>query len=137
MKLLVKTPDCITKFMTYLQFYFLIPAPSPPAPEPTPYEILLKEIAEAGDKLVVLNFCAPWFLGCPLMNERVKKLTKMNPNVVFIDLDFEKNIEAAIHFDIKTLPAFKFLKKSKVIDQMNGYDIDELKKLVKKYDTVL
>ena len=71
------------------------------------------------------------------MNERVKKLSKMNPNVVFIDLDFEKNIEAAIHFDIKILPAFKFLKNSKAIDEMNGYDIDELKKLVKKYDTVL
>ena len=93
------------------------------------------EIAEAGDKLVVINFGAPWCGECIWMNPKVKELSKITPNVVFLDVDIVQNREAAFQFEIAAVPTFKFLKKTKVIDQMIGADIEELKKLVKKYDT--
>ena len=102
---------------------------------PTPYEKLLMEIAEAGDKLVVINFGATWCGECIWINPKVQELSKITPNVVFLDVDIDQNREAAFQYEISAVPTFKFLKKTKVIDYMIGVDIEELKKLVKKYDT--
>ena len=107
--------------------------PSPPGP--TPYEKLLAEIAEAGDKLVVINFGATWCGECNLMKLYVVGLRRMTPNVVFLDVDIDQNREAAFHYEIAAVPTFKFLKKSKIIDQYIGANIEELKKFVKKYNS--
>ena len=69
------------------------------------------------------------------MNPKVKELSKITPNVVFLDVDIDQNREAAFKFEISALPTFKFLKKTKVIGEMIGADIDELKKFVKKYNS--
>ena len=81
-------------------------------PEPTPYEKLLAEIAEAGDKLVVINFGATWCGECNLMKLYVVGLRRMTPNVVFLDVDIDQNREAAFHYEIAAVPTFKFLKNS-------------------------
>merc|ERR1712223_2165345 len=63
--------------------------------ELSPYEKLMKEIAEAGDKLVVIYFGATWCQPCNQMIPKVKELSKEEPNVVFLYVSTDKDEEAA------------------------------------------
>ena len=90
----------------------------------------MKEVAEAGDKLVVIYFGATWCQPCNQMIPKVKELSKEEPNVVFLYVSTDKDEEAAEKFNITAQPTFVLLKKNKIMDKMVGTDIAKLKKLV-------
>ena len=82
---------------------------------PTPYEKLKKEISEAGDHLVVINFMTNWCGPCKFMSKHLKKLENCMPEVVFLESDVDKDEKSADEFEIDALPTFKFVYKNKII----------------------
>ena len=90
------------------------------------------EIAGAGDKLVVIDFCVAWSKTCKKMESKVKELSKKEPNVIFLYVDTDIVREAIYKFNLFVLPTFVFIKKNNTIDKMIGTNIAKLKVLVEK-----
>ena len=96
----------------------------------TSFLILLvhREIAEAGNKLVVINFMTSWCGPCKVMLPELAKLQKCMPEILFLQSDVEKDEKTADEFEIDTLPSFKFVYQNKTIpDTVRGAMLEELK----------
>ena len=73
---------------------------------------LKKELADAGDKLVVVDFYATWCGPCKIIAPKVEEMSTSLSNVVFLKVDVDENEEAAQEFNISAMPTFIFLKNS-------------------------
>ena len=101
--------------------------------ELSPYGRLMKELSEAGDKLVLINFSKYGSKDCEIVAPKVKELAKTRPNVVFLYVETENDKEATEKFKVSVFPTFVFVKKSEKIDAMIGTNIFELKLLIEKH----
>ena len=81
----------------------------------SPHEKLKKQIAEAGDKLVIIEFVTEWCSPCKLMKKNLTNLQKCLDDVIFLKSDIQKDIQSADEFEIDTLPAFKFVYNNTII----------------------
>jgi len=94
---------------------------------------LKKELADAGDKLVVVDFYATWCGPCKIIAPKVEEMSTSLSNVVFLKVDVDENEEAAQEFNISAMPTFIFLKNSNKVADMMGANFDKLKELVEKH----
>ncbi|CAG9463950.1 unnamed protein product [Pedinophyceae sp. YPF-701] len=67
-------------------------------------------LAEAGDRLVVVEFFATWCAACKAMYPRVIELCKENPEIVFAKVKFEDNKVICKAMGVKALPFFQFYR---------------------------
>ena len=79
-------------------------------------------IEKAGDdKLLVIDFWAPWCEPCkslgPVLEAAAKKFA---PKVQIIKIDIEKNKSLAAHFKIQSVPAVKFVLGGKIVADFVG-----------------
>ncbi|KAF7998353.1 hypothetical protein HCN44_009751 [Aphidius gifuensis] len=94
---------------------------------------LEKIIAEAGDKLIVIDFFATWCGPCKMIAPKYEELSKENTNVVFLKVDVDDNEEIAIKYEISSMPTFVFIKNNQVVHQFAGASLDKLKDSIQKY----
>ena len=100
----------------------------------SPYDKLKKEISDAGNHLVVIEFVTSWCGPCKLMRKNLTNLEKCMPEVVFLQSDIDKDEKSAEEFEIDTLPTFKFVYKTQTIkDTVRGAVFNELKKKTEKH----
>ncbi|XP_043107337.1 thioredoxin-like [Puntigrus tetrazona] len=94
-----------------------------------------KALAEAGDKLVVVDFTATWCGPCQSIAPFYKGLSE-NPdyaNVVFLKVDVDDAQDVAQSCEIKCMPTFHFYKNGKKLDDFSGSNQDKLEDMVKRY----
>eukprot|EP00013_Stygamoeba_regulata_P023087 CAMPEP_0177649036 /NCGR_PEP_ID=MMETSP0447-20121125/11153_1 /TAXON_ID=0 /ORGANISM="Stygamoeba regulata, Strain BSH-02190019" /LENGTH=105 /DNA_ID=CAMNT_0019151729 /DNA_START=144 /DNA_END=461 /DNA_ORIENTATION=- len=90
-------------------------------------------IADAGDKLVMVDFFAVWCGPCKRIAPKIDEFAATYPDVVFIKVDVENVEEAAAEAKVSAMPTFVFYKNGNRIDDLVGADPNKLEDLIKKH----
>ena len=74
------------------------------------------KIADAGDKLVVIDFFATWCGPCKMIAPRLEEWEAQMSNVKFLKVDVDEAEDVAAHYQISAMPTFILIKnKQKVL----------------------
>lgn len=92
-----------------------------------------KELENAGDKLVVVDFFAMWCGPCKMIAPVISKLAEEMDNVIFIKVDVDEAEELAQQQGISAMPTFRLFKNKEKVDELMGANQDKLKEMIKKY----
>ncbi|KAJ1854132.1 glycerol ether metabolic process [Coemansia sp. RSA 1822] len=84
------------------------------------------------NEYVVIFFTTTWCGPSKLISPKFIKLSKNHPEVKFVKLDVDDMSEVAQTYGVTTLPAFRFLHSSVVVDEFIGANPNELVKSVEK-----
>ncbi|TPP57283.1 Thioredoxin [Fasciola gigantica] len=77
-------------------------------------------IAKCLNMLMVIDFNAKWCGPCQEMKPIFSRMENQYPDVKFVEVDVDKNYEAAEAYGIEALPTFVFLRNGKKIAQFCG-----------------
>ncbi|KAG2483193.1 hypothetical protein HYH03_017928 [Edaphochlamys debaryana] len=69
---------------------------------------LVDELADAGDRLVIVEFYAQWCNACRALFPKICRLVGERPEVLFLKVNFDDNKDAARTLGVKVLPYFHF-----------------------------
>ena len=83
--------------------------------------------ADAGDKLVVVDFTATWCGPCQRIAPEFAKMAEDNPDCVFVKVDVDENEDVAQEQGVSAMPTFMYFKNGKKVDELVGASIDQLK----------
>ncbi|XP_060780851.1 thioredoxin-like [Neoarius graeffei] len=94
-----------------------------------------KALADAGDKLVVVDFTATWCGPCQSIAPCFKALSEdaENANVVFLKVDVDDAQDVAQFCEIRCMPTFYFYKNGKKLEEFSGSNHTKLEELVKTH----
>ncbi|RVE60411.1 hypothetical protein OJAV_G00180860 [Oryzias javanicus] len=93
-----------------------------------------KILAEAGDKLVVVDFTATWCGPCKQIAPLYQAMSEKpeNSNVIFLKVDVDDADEISTACEIKCMPTFHFYKGGEKVDDFSGANVATLEeKLIK------
>ncbi|XP_060852875.1 thioredoxin-2-like [Rhopalosiphum padi] len=94
---------------------------------------LATKLTDAKEKLVIIDFFAKWCGPCKLMAPFIEELANEYPDVVMLKVDVDECEDAAIEFNIQSMPTFVFLKSKKEIFRFSGANKDKLKENLLKH----
>ena len=86
-----------------------------------------KEVAAAGDKLVVVDFTASWCGPCKMIAPAYDELSTEYADVVFLKVDVDEVPEIAERFQVMAMPTFLFLKQKAVTSRFSGASVQKLR----------
>ncbi|GAB6022345.1 Thioredoxin-2 [Chamberlinius hualienensis] len=90
------------------------------------------QLAEAGKKLVVVDFFAQWCGPCKIIAPKVEAMSQVYTDVVFLKVDVDENDEVAATYKISCMPTFAFFKNGKLVHEFSGANEEMLKSTVEK-----
>jgi len=88
---------------------------------------LQKELTDAGDKLVVIDFFAEWCGPCKVIAPVIQKWSEEQTDVVYLKVDVDENEESSGAYEVEAMPTFIFVKNGKKVDSVVGANQDKLK----------
>jgi large subunit ribosomal protein L40e len=88
--------------------------------------------AEAGGKLVVVDFTATWCGPCQRIAPFFAQLAEKYPDCVFVKVDVDENEDVAQECGVSAMPTFKAFKDGKQVDELVGASNEKLEALVTK-----
>uniref|UniRef100_A0A8D9B3L8 Thioredoxin n=1 Tax=Cacopsylla melanoneura TaxID=428564 RepID=A0A8D9B3L8_9HEMI len=91
---------------------------------------LKSKFADAGNKLIVIDFYATWCGPCKQIAPKIEELAAEYQDVVFLKVDVDENEDIAMEYDISSMPTFVFVKNSEKVEQFSGANFDKLKATV-------
>jgi thioredoxin 1 len=94
---------------------------------------LATKLTDAKEKLVIIDFFAKWCGPCKLMGPFIEELANEYPDVVMLKVDVDECEEAAIEYNIQSMPTFVFLKSKKEVVRFSGANKDKLKENLLKF----
>ncbi|KAK6123228.1 hypothetical protein DH2020_043034 [Rehmannia glutinosa] len=71
---------------------------------------LMEFLNNAGDKLVILDFYSPSCGGCKTLHPKICQLAEMNPNAIFLKLNYEQHKAMCYALHVHVLPFFRFYR---------------------------
>jgi len=92
-----------------------------------------KAIADAGGKLVVIDFTATWCGPCQRIAPTFVKWSVEMPDVVFIKVDVDENEETAQKYNVSAMPTFKFIKNGNEVAEVVGANEASLKATIHQH----
>ncbi|XP_011425198.2 thioredoxin-like protein 1 [Crassostrea angulata] len=90
------------------------------------------ELANAGTKLVVVDYYATWCGPCRRIAPVYGELSLKYPNVVFLKVDVDQCQETAQSQGVTAMPTFIFYKNKVKVDEMKGADAAALEEKIKR-----
>lgn len=78
--------------------------------EVTSAEDLVESLSKAGDKLVVVDFFSPGCGGCKALHPKICQLAEMNPDVQFLQVNYEEHKSMCYSLNVHVLPFFRFYR---------------------------
>ncbi|XP_068307989.1 thioredoxin-like 1-1, chloroplastic isoform X1 [Pyrus communis] len=73
-------------------------------------EDLVESLSNAGDKLVVVDFFSPGCGGCKALHPKICQLAEMNPDVQFLQVNYEEHKSMCYSLNVHVLPFFRFYR---------------------------
>ncbi|KAK4492722.1 hypothetical protein RD792_003542 [Penstemon davidsonii] len=74
---------------------------------------LVDALLNAGDKLVVVDFYAPGCGGCKALHPKICQLAELNPNTLFLKVNYEQLKAMCYALHVHVLPFFRFYRGAK------------------------
>ncbi|KAK4727119.1 hypothetical protein R3W88_032036 [Solanum pinnatisectum] len=71
---------------------------------------LVDSLLSAGDKLVVVDFFSPGCGGCKALHPKLCQLAEMNPDVQFLQVNYEEHKSMCYSLNVHVLPFFRFYR---------------------------
>lgn len=71
---------------------------------------LVDSLHNAGDKLVVVDFYSPGCGGCKALHPKLCQLAEMNPDVQFLQVNYEEHKSMCYSLNVHVLPFFRFYR---------------------------
>lgn len=71
---------------------------------------LVDSLLSAGDKLVVVDFFSPGCGGCKALHPKLCQLAEMNPDVHFLQVNYEEHKSMCYSLNVHVLPFFRFYR---------------------------
>ncbi|KAK1435056.1 hypothetical protein QVD17_00815 [Tagetes erecta] len=78
--------------------------------EITGAEDLVESLLKAGDKLVVVDFFSPGCGGCKALHPKLCQIAEMNPDVQFLQVNYEEHKSMCYSLNVHVLPFFRFYR---------------------------
>ncbi|XP_074281396.1 thioredoxin-like 1-1, chloroplastic [Silene latifolia] len=75
-------------------------------------EDLVNSLQKAGDQLVVVDFFSPGCGGCKALHPKICQLAEMNPDVQFLQVNYEEHKSMCYSLNVHVLPFFRFYRGS-------------------------
>nr|ACO10911.1 Thioredoxin-2 [Caligus rogercresseyi]ACO11052.1 Thioredoxin-2 [Caligus rogercresseyi]ACO11228.1 Thioredoxin-2 [Caligus rogercresseyi] len=91
------------------------------------------QLSEAGAKLVVVDFFAPWCGPCKVIAPQIEEWSKNMEDVVFIKVDVDEAEDIAQHYNITAMPSFFLFKETKKVADLVGANTAKLEELIKSH----
>ncbi|XP_022743222.1 thioredoxin-like 1-1, chloroplastic [Durio zibethinus] len=76
--------------------------------EVTSAQDLVDSLLNAGDKLVVVDFFSPGCGGCKALHPKICQLAEMNPDLQFLQVNYEEHKSMCYSLNVHVLPFFRF-----------------------------
>ncbi|CAH8386644.1 unnamed protein product [Eruca vesicaria subsp. sativa] len=71
---------------------------------------LVDSLTDAGDKLVVVDFFSPGCGGCKALHPKMCQLAEQNPDVQFLQVNYEEHKSMCYSLGVHVLPFFRFYR---------------------------
>ncbi|WOG91666.1 hypothetical protein DCAR_0310916 [Daucus carota subsp. sativus] len=71
---------------------------------------LVESLLNAGDQLVVVAFFSPGCGGCRALHPKICQLAEMNPDVQFLQVNYEEHKSMCYSLNVHVLPFFRFYR---------------------------
>ncbi|CAN8311745.1 unnamed protein product [Cochlearia groenlandica] len=71
---------------------------------------LVDSLTKAGDKLVVVDFFSPGCGGCKALHPKLCQLAEQNPDVEFLQVNYEEHKSMCYSLGVHVLPFFRFYR---------------------------
>ncbi|KAH8390667.1 hypothetical protein KR215_009572, partial [Drosophila sulfurigaster] len=92
------------------------------------------QLANAGEKLVVIDFFATWCSPCKKIEPKLKELAQQYADkLIILKVDVNKCEDIAMENNVSTIPTFLFLKNSEKVDQFSGSNAAKLADTIAKH----
>ncbi|XP_054802914.1 thioredoxin-like 1-1, chloroplastic isoform X2 [Prosopis cineraria] len=78
--------------------------------EVTSAQDLVDSLLNAEDKLVVVDFFSPGCGGCRALHPKICQLAEMNPDVQFLQVNYEEHKSMCYSLNVHVLPFFRFYR---------------------------
>ncbi|KAH0468873.1 hypothetical protein IEQ34_002105 [Dendrobium chrysotoxum] len=78
--------------------------------EITSAEELVDSLSEAGDKLVIVDFFSPGCAGCRALHPKICQFAERNPDVLFLQVNYETHKSMCYSLNVHVLPFFRFYR---------------------------
>jgi len=80
-----------------------------------------KEITSQNEKLIMVDFWAPWCSPCKIIGPIVEELAKdYKDKATIAKLNVDENREIAAQLGIRNIPTILFFKNNEVVDKVVG-----------------
>ncbi|XP_074581375.1 thioredoxin-like 1-2, chloroplastic [Curcuma longa] len=71
---------------------------------------LANSLLNAGDKLVIVDFFSPGCGGCRALYPKICQIAEMNPDIQFLQINYEKHKSMCYTLNVHVLPFFRFYR---------------------------
>ncbi|ONK62764.1 uncharacterized protein A4U43_C07F7900 [Asparagus officinalis] len=71
---------------------------------------LVDSFQTAGDRLVVVDFFSPGCGGCKALHPKICQFAEMNPDVMFLQVNYEEHKSMCYSLNVHVLPFFRFYR---------------------------
>ncbi len=87
----------------------------------TDNEFQEKVITASNNKLVVVDFWAPWCMPCQMLKPVLEKIEQeYEGKFILAKLNVQENQTIAAQYGVQGIPSVKFFKQGKIVDEFTG-----------------
>lgn len=90
-------------------------------------------MANAENKLCVIDFTATWCGPCKAVAPKFHQLAEECKDALFFVVDVDVNGETAEECGVQSMPTFKFYKAGKDVHTVSGGDLEAIKTNIAKF----
>jgi thioredoxin 1 len=85
---------------------------------------------------VVVDFWAPWCAPCKALAPKFDQMSQSLPNVKFVKINIDEDVETASKYQIKSIPTLKVFNNGEVIETItNDGNLTKLSLALSQYNT--